>query len=725
MPTSSEAFALACGHLQGGDLKLAEQLLRQALQGDRQHADAWHLLGVVCSQQGRWAEAVTCYGNALESQPCFGEAHYHLGNALLALNRWTEAADSYRQAVRWQPDLAEAHSNLGAVLQKQGMLDEAAASYQQAVRYQPDLPQAHRNLGVILLQQGRLAEAAASYRHVLRLQPGDAVAHNNLGNALLEQGRLNEARVCYEQALRLLPDYALAHFNLGNLLLKQGKMDESAASYEQALRLKPDMVEAQFNLGDIMLDKGFLEEATVHYHEALRIRPQNRTRLRLATMLPPIYRSLSDLRERRQGFVDNIRRLRGEGFTLDPGEELPPSVFYLAYQGLDDRDLLRQLNRLFTPDALGPPCPGTATKIKLGIVSSLLFDHAVGRVIQGLVEHVARTDFSVYLLSVGSHDDDRARLMRQHADHFLALPANVPAARRMIRQLGLDILYYADIGMEPITYALALSRLAAVQCVLGGHPETTGIETIDYFVSSELMEVPHAQEHYTESLVRLKTLPVYYHRPPVPDRLQQREYFGLPRTGHLYGCLQTLFKLHPEFDALLGDILRRDPLGHLILIHGRYPSWDRLLLDRFRETIPDVLERIRFIPRQNRVDFLNLVAVCDVLLDPIHFGGGTTSYECFAVGTPIVTLPAEYLRGRVTLAMYKKMGILDAVADDARHYVELAVRLGTEPDFRARLRSRILAACGVLYEDIEAVREIEAFFKTCVARVRSDQARPF
>ena len=146
--------------------------------------------------------------------------------------------------------------------------------------------------------------------------------------------------------------------------------------------------------------------------------------------------------------------------------------------------------------------------------------------------------------------------------HYVEVPTNLPAARQAIAGQRLDVLYYADIGMDPVTYSLAFSRLAPVQCVTWGHPVTTGLDTIDYFISMDAAEPEDAAEHYTETLVRLKALSVYYYRPEPPASLKDRAAFGLPEECHLYSCPQTLFKLHPEFDDLLGAILRRDPQGH-------------------------------------------------------------------------------------------------------------------------------------------------------------------
>jgi predicted O-linked N-acetylglucosamine transferase (SPINDLY family) len=79
-----------------------------------------------------------------------------------------------------------------------------------------------------------------------------------------------------------------------------------------------------------------------------------------------------------------------------------------------------------------------------------------------------------------------------------------------------------------------------------------------------------------------------------------------------------------------------------------------------------------------------------------------------------VTLPSQFLRGRLTYGMYRQMGISDLVAADATDYVRLAVRLGIEPDYREQLRRRITEASSVLFEDVTVVREVEQFLLSAV-----------
>ncbi len=163
--------------------------------------------------------------------------------------------------------------------------------------------------------------------------------------------------------------------------------------------------------------------------------------------------------------------------------------------------------------------------------------------------------------------------------------------------------------------------MAPVQCVTWGHPDTPGSPAIDYFISSELLETAEADGHYTERLVRLPNLGVYYERPQLTEPARQREFFGLDPARHVYLCPQTLFKFHPEFDAVLAEILKRDPEGDLVVLEGRAPNWTRRLQQRWKQTLPDGERRVQFLAAQPHAD---------VMLDPLHFGGGNTSYEALA-----------------------------------------------------------------------------------------------
>jgi predicted O-linked N-acetylglucosamine transferase (SPINDLY family) len=236
---------------------------------------------------------------------------------------------------------------------------------------------------------------------------------------------------------------------------------------------------------------------------------------------------------------------------------------------------------------------------------------------------------------------------------------------------------------------------------------------MDYYVSSELLESPDAQDHYTERLIKLPNLSVYYYRPPAPPPFDVRRAFGGDDV-HVYGCLQNLFKLHPDYDAILDDILRRDPKGVILLPHGHTRHWDDVLMHRLSRTMPQTVGRVRFFDVLPYEQYLGLSAACDVLLAPIHFGAGNTTYEAMAFGTPTVTMPSEFLKGRITHGLYRAMGVMDCVAETPQGYAELAVRLGTDRDFNRAVRGKIRSNNHVLYENAAGVRDLENFFVDAV-----------
>jgi len=731
------------------------------------HASATHLAQTVTieqalamanqfQQQQRFPEEEAIYRQILQAQPELAEIHYKLGNVLETQTRLDEAFACYQQAITLKPDFAEPYSSIAYLLGMQGRLTEAEHYYRLALAQNPEFAQVHNNLGALLNLQNHWEEANYHFQQALTLKPDFIEAYSNLGNLLLAQGRFAEAELLYRQALQIVPQFAEACNNLGLALQAQEKFAEAVFWYHQALEIKPDLLGARRGLGDALRVQGKLAEAEACYQQVLTQQPEKNagTRIRLATLLPVIIESKKAMLKSRQQLIGNINQLLNSSLKLDdPFAEGGVTLFFLAYQGDNDRNLQLNLATLYEyacPSLLyiAPHCQASASrgplyiakktalgilsqwtdglwprqatnltrKIKIGFVSHFFNLHTIGKVVRGVIANLSRNWFHLHIFFISPADDEIARFIQQHADEVTVLPLDLTVAREQIANSQLDILCYTDIGMETFSYFLAFARLAPVQCTTWGHPVTTGIRNLDYFISSRYLEPPEDYEqHYSEKVVLLNSLLTYYYKPPLPSQWQPRDYFGWTEQAHIYLCPQSLFKLHPDFDPVLGQILTKDSSGLIVLVEGLDPYWSELLKQRFNRTLPAVKERIVFLPRQKFNDYLNLIAVADVILDPFHFGGGSTTYEIFAIGTPIVTYPSRFMRGRFAYGCYKRMGILDCIADTPARYVEIAIQLGTDQAYRERLKRKILAANSVLYEDSKVVREFEKFFLEAVA----------
>ena len=625
------------------------------------------------------------------------------------------------------PRDAQALHLSGVIYATQGHPQRAVMLISRAIRLNENVPEFHNNLGLTFHRLSHFGQAVQCYRAALALCPTSVEAHLGLGAALVEQGYVRDAIPHFEKAVALRADHPDAHFNLGNAHERLGQLQEAERVYRRALELKPDDARREEALADCLRRQGRIDDALAGYRRSQRNSHEKGVlRLKELLTLPVIMESNEQIRSLRSQLEEGLDDLLEDPPTVDGIDRIAGvSTFYLTYQGLNDRSIQEKVARLkqrmdpslnFVADRCrsdGRPSP-PGSPVRIGFVSNFFYGHTIAKLNAGLIAKLDRSRFETFVFAFPRPMDPWRQRVIATADTFVELPRRLGPARQILSTHKLDVLIYTDIGMDHMTGELAFSRLAPVQCVTWGHPVTTGIGTIDYFLSSVDLETDAAEAHYTERLVQLDHLSIYYYRPVVPEPTKTRADLGLPESVHLYVCPQTLFKLHPDQDQLFGGILEADDRGQIILIEGQDPAWRKLLQRRFERHIPHVAQRIKFIPRLDTADFFHLLATADVLLDPIHFGGGNTSLEAFAVAAPVITLPSAFLRGRITRALYRQTGIDDCIVSSPSQYVRRAVEIGTRGEEREEIRVKMRAAAPQLYENSRGVRDFEDFVLSAV-----------
>jgi tetratricopeptide (TPR) repeat protein len=744
-----------------GKLDEALEEYNKAINLAPDYAEAFYNLGNILHKQRKFDEAQVHYKQAISLRADDYEAHFNLGNTFKELCKFEEAEKCYRRVTALKPDYAIAYSSLGSILQKQSKFDESAKCFEHAITLNSTNAEFHNNLGTVLTELGKLHKAVESYNRAIKLNPEKYQVYSNLASALKESGKLEEALTNCNKAIKLNPHYAEAHNNHGIILFEQYKLKEAISSYRQSLqldpdnantlhnlgialhssdrheealscyqkslKLKPDLAEVYINIANIHKEHGRTNEAISCYEKAISIKHNPEFEIKKALTLPIINKSQESIKQYRCELADQIKLLETEDITIqDPHKQVGLTNFYLVYHGLNDRKLQETIAAFYNricPD-LSWISPGINKirqpydKIKIGIISKFLSNHTIGVLNQGIIKHLSRERFHIKLfIFTEQNRDSLANAINNSADEVIVLPRDMRVARKEVAEHSLDVLYYLDIGMDPLTYFMAFSRLAPVQCVTWGHPITTGIPNMDYFISSAAAELPGAEINYSEQLVLPDILTTYYYRPKHPEEIRSREYFGFSKGYNLYICPQSLFKFHPEFDDILGKLLRQDQHGLLVLIEGKHKHWTELLHERFASSFPDVIDRVKFIPRMSTNDYLSFLKIADVLLDTPYFGGGSSSMEAFAFGIPIVTLPGKYLCSRLTLALYRQMDVMDCVASDAHTYLKIAYRLANDTAWRDNISRKIEANADCLFENVETVHELERFFETAVEKV--------
>ena len=701
---------------------------KEKAQKSRPHPDAallpmWLKLATQHLQAGRLTQAKSGYEQVLRVNPLQPEALQWMGVVCHQFGDNEKAIELVRQAIDLAPAIAFFRSALGNVLQAVGRSTEAIESYRQALLIKPDFAEAHNNLGIAFHAQGEPGKAIESYRKAIALIPNYADAYNNLGTALYASGLEDEAVRAYQKALAINPNHAKALFNLGSAVHRQTP-DLAVSLINRSLQLQPDFYEAWLNLGKLLISQCRMDEASRSLQRAIALKPGNGLRVLDALKISPIMGTREALLEERASFESNLDRLLQEGLTLDdPVTEHCKTNFHLAYHGVNDRAIQTKIFQFFSracPDLLyvAPHCGrrrSEGQKIRIGFLSAFIANHSVSLCFSAIVQALATQEaFEVCLLS--SHDPEEKNAKRTYSNfsgNVVHLNGDMVLARQQVSALELDILVYLDVGMDAASYFLAFSRLARVQCVLGGHPVTTGIDAMDYFLSSDLAEPTDADSHYSEKLVRLPLGAFYFERPAMPAAFKTRKELGLPEHGGIYLCPLVLHKIHPDFDEAIGRILQLDTSGHVVMFADKkYSTWQGLLEKRFDQTIAqEMRSRIIFLPWvTGSVEFMQINEAADVVIDPFHFGIGSTAIATCSVGTPFVTKPGEFMRGRVGLFYCRIMDLMECVALGTEDYAQKAVAIATDHSLRDSLKAKILKNNRALFENRQAITDLTDFF---------------
>jgi CRISPR-associated protein Csy1 len=236
---------------------------------------------------------------------------------------------------------------------------------------------------------------------------------------------------------------------------------------------------------------------------------------------------------------------------------------------------------------------------------------------------------------------------------------------------------------------------------------TTGHPTIDAFFSCAAMEPPDAAGHYSERLVLLPGIGTTYACPAVPAAAAHPP-FGLPEGVPLLLCPQSLFKIHPDNDALFARVLAAAPAARLVVFEGRHPvltaKYRARLATAFTRENVRIAERLIVLPQCSHDDYMRVNAACAAMLDTLRWSGGNTSLDALAAGLPIVTLPGRFMRGRQSAGMLALAGIDGLVAHDDDDYVRIAARLCTDAPWRVTHSARIRDAAARLFDDPVPVR---------------------
>ncbi len=590
--------------------------------------------------------------------------------------RGDEVISCCQEILRSDPGNAKALSLLGKVYFAAGNYNVAGNLLQQAIAADAENIECYILLSRILEIQDKGSEAVRLMQRATQIAPLNADAHVTLVSLFT---RFNHAHI--------VPDY------LQRIMPRLGDNAEILQQYAMALKMNNRREEADEIYQDILTKHGVPVSFRIMYE----------------TYMPRITFSTEEIEQLRGNLSASIASFIEEKPQIDINTLSMHPLFALAYHNKDNKELMRQYSKMLrvcAPDLnyTAPHCknqPSAATddrKIRVGFASRHMHDHPVGRCYRNILVSMHESDdIDATLFLIHNFVDDKIRELQEMGINIISLPKNIKTSHKVIAEHELDILVYPDIGIDATTHYLAMARLAHYQCCMLGHPDTTGIDTIDYFISSTHYEPENAQDNYTEKLLLNDGIGSMFTKPQPPDKWYSRRELGLPEDKKLYVCPMAIQKLHPDFDDILAGIIEEDDNSVIVMFNDSYlKSASERLQDRILSKCPQ--QRVMFLGWQPMDKLLSCMKQADAVIDTIYFGAGTTSQYAFAYGIPIASMPGRQLRSRVVHSYYNIMGVEDApTADTPQGYVSAAVRLANDASYKENISQQILDKNDVLF----------------------------
>jgi protein O-GlcNAc transferase len=757
-------------HVKAGRYADAERCYRQVTESDVDYPGSRVMLGFVLREQGRGNEArevlehAVCIASedpdshyllasvleatgprdaeifhlqrAIELRPDFEFARRQLIAALLRSDRFTEATQLCEESLAILPNSSELHFYRSNLYVRAGDKSSAIESCERALALNPAFIAAQQTLSRLLFDTEQFDRAEVSYRREIELIPEHFGPRHQLGLIFIRTGRYTEAIELLKQAIVLNPNSGASYSSLGAAYtnLASGDMVALAhANYEKAVAVEPGNSDFHHNLGESYRLGGQIDLALSSFDRAIELNPGNvKARWMRVMLWAPAFSSKGDVDSpNRSGFETELARFEDWWVRSDTdgamfvGEAQP---FFLTYQEENNLALLKRYGRVcamamqrWLDRQKSPPFMRPLVKrARLGVVSPDIRLHSVWMaLIKGWLRSFDHERFELVVFSLTDRADAETTWASENSDVFIGGPKTLTQWVAAIREQNCELLLYPAVGLHPLVMKLASLRLAPLQINTWGHPDTSGLPTLDWYVSAECFEPADAQAHYSE---RLLLLPHLGNRIQPSDLASIEPDFGalnIDLEKPILVCPGMPFKYQPAHDDIFVEIARRLPDAQLVFFRPSAGDLADILKARISKVFEaarlQVGDHVRFIGWLSLQEFHCLLRRADVMLDTIGFSGYNTAVQAMECGLPVVTREGQFLRGRLASGVLRRMNLPELIVQTKPDYVNLVVRLVADRLYREHIRHEIRRRRSVLFDDSSAMGPFQDFLES-VAR---------
>lgn len=571
---------------------------------------------------------------------------------------YARAVPLLQRATHLAPQLGVLHSNLGEALRRLGRKQEALEAFLRAAQANPELAEVHYNLALTHDQLGQLAPAIAAYQVALELKPGFPPAAVGLLTALRANAEYERALDWYEQHARDSPDTAELRCAVAAVLADVFRIDEAVSHLERALALAPRSAQVHSDYAAALVERGEVDQALALLRRAMELEPENPSHhSKLVYLLP-----FSDKVE--PALILAEARAFGARYAAPPSEPV-------------QRENTRDLER----------------KLRVGYVSPDFRMHPAALFLLPLFRHHDRSRVHVTCYSNVPRPDAVTAELRSLVDEWRDISTlDDERAAQLVRHDRIDIL--VDLAQHSAGNRLLLfaKKPAPVQVAWLGYPGTTGVPAMDYRLTDPGLDPPELGDGYgTETLVWLPD--TFWCYAPLSEEPAVSELPAL-RNGYVtFGSLNSFKKVSDAALHLWAQVLRAVPSSRLVLVAPPGVARDRVRRVMHEQGVEP--ERLELLGPMPRPEYLKVYQRIDIGLDPVPYGGGTTSLDAFWMGVPIVTIAGRAPVSRAGATIGHNLQLSDLIATSFQDYAQRAACLTRDLEQLAALRRRLRSRMGL------------------------------
>lgn len=699
---------------------------------DPKDFDALHLSGVLIFELGNQHRGLAFMEKAREqgASPHFDNNY---GNMLLQMGQSVEAEASFGRALAQNPSYAEAHSNLGNLLVQRRELLPAIASYDKALTLKPELADAWANRAIAKHQLKHYQAAQGDFESALALPNPKESYYCAYADLLMDLDAYAEAQVLLEKALQINSTSSNCHNSLGRLKTLLGEYRLAIESFMVAITADPLNTQAYKNAAIACYRLGDAEGSQSLIKEALNLDPTN-IELRWLDCFLPIPAAINSrdaglrVRERFAKKLERFSKLENR-HELDVSSIGNVGPFYLMYHGFDDRQLYERYAAVAMDiiDANDPVRQILSKalqkeRIKICLVNAQIKNHSVWHShTEGLYKRIDRTTFELHTINLTGVTCIQAEYAKERSESYYdAASGDDESVVEKILSLGADIVLYPEVGLHAQTWRLAARRLCVQQVAMWGNPETTGLPSIDYFVSVQELEGANAAQHYSESLVSLPLQEHYYASRQYDGKELDLASLGLVKEKKIILCSGAAFKYQYRFFEVFTKLYQKFE-GLQFVFFDQKDEVSEQLKKSLAEIARSAPRRncIVFLPWLDEASYYALMRVSHLMLEGLNFSGFNTAIKSIECGLPIVSVGSALMRENFSAGLLRAIGANECVAEDDAGAVEVFTKLLKDQAFHQEMRQLMLTKKKDLFDMDGPVPQLESFFKLIVKNEQS------